>query len=320
MCSAYSNCTPPGQRAHAVFSRMASQEATLELKRMFGGGDALLESYSALSNAAASAAKGTVAVTAHAAKGTAALTSTALASTYLATGYAAKESMAITRKAGETTLKATESSVSAFASTTKVYTGKFQSTIARSMIQKPALGTHGENGENGGHAEDFVPDSQPQDVPTTDPAIETQKRQHDVRADHVIFDTSTASDRVSLRREAVAAFNANRKLRVRLQTNEETRVEDMRRLLRQYRVLVARYEGTILSTMQAGAEGQDRLDLAGRVVSDMAVRLNHFNSCAAKLAVRTRSTRTHCHNLLACGRTCSVCNQTCVRVCARAWG
>jgi len=250
--------------------------------------DVFMGSYSALSNAAASAAKGTAAVTAHAAKGTAALTTTAFTSTYHATEYAAKGTVNFTATAAATTYHATGSSVTAMATTTKNYTGKFQSTVKQSMSLTPSKGSepsqvHHDTGES------REKKTQVKEATKQRTAAE---RQQDVRADHVIFDTATKDGRAGLQREAVALINANTKLRETLAASEGTRAKELQHLLKQYQSQIARYEGNMLSTVQAGAEGQERLDLAGHAASDMANRLKQFSASATQLATSVEELRS----------------------------
>ena len=100
---------------------------------------------------AADAFAGAFSAAASAAKGTAAATSTALAQTYHATEVAAKGTVAL----GESTLHATGSSVSAMATTTRNYTGKFQSTFRQSMSL--GAGVVSARHKSGGTHEEQVP-------------------------------------------------------------------------------------------------------------------------------------------------------------------
>jgi hypothetical protein len=219
----------------------------------------------------------------HAAKGTAALTSTALAQTIHATEVAAKGTVAL----GESTLHATGSSVSAIATTTRNYTGKFQSSVKQSMLGRTGASDAG-HGPGDGAALDGQPPPPQQQQQAQQPAApkprSAAERRQDVRADHVIFDTATEEGRGALLREAASAINANTKLREKLRHSDGTREQELQRLLRQYQAHIGRCEGNILSTVQGGAKGQERLDLARHAAGDMTGRLRHFSDSAARLA------------------------------------
>ena len=89
----------------------------------------------------------------------------------------------------------------------------------------------------------------------------------------------------------MAAINANSRLREKLRVSDGTRADELERLLRLYHSHIARYEGNILSTVQAGAEGQERLDLAGQV--------RGAESTCVRVGVRahTRAQRVHARSL-----------------------
>lgn len=258
---------------------MASQEG----REKGRAADAFANAFSA----AANAAKGTVAATSNAAKGTASI---ALAHTYHATEIAAKGTVAL----GESTLHATGSSVSAMATTTRNYTGKFQSTFKQSMnLRARSMGpiSHKSDRQEGTPVDVVQQDQVQQDQPTTPKPRSAAERRQDVRADHVIFDTSKEDGREALLREAAAAINANNKLRERLRLSDGTRAQELGDLLRQYQAHIGRYEGNILATVQGGAKGKERLDIAKYAASDMTDRLRHFSSSAALLAASVEKLR-----------------------------
>jgi len=199
-----------------------------------------------------------------------------------AANRAAKGTAAATAQAAASTLHATEYASAAVASKTKTYTGRFQSTVKQSL----AKGDDSKATLAAESAELPPPPARATPKPRT-----AAEREQDVRADHVIFDTATPEGRAALRREAVAAINANSRLREKLRVSDGTRADELERLLRLYHSHIARYEGNILSTVQAGAEGQERLDLAGQV--------RGAESTCVRVGVRahTRAQRVHARSL-----------------------
>ena len=249
---------------------------------VFSAGDTFSkDALSAISQACSSAAKGTVAVS----KGTAALTSTALASTRQATTHVARESLAMTRKAGESTYHATGS----LASTTRAYSSKVQKSLANAISLAEA------GGAEGAETQERTAESGDQSAPPTPAARTAAERQQDVRADHRTFDTTTQEGRAALLHEAVAAINANASLRLQLRVGDQERgcARDVavRRALRGYQTLATQYEDNILSAVQAGAEGQERLRMAVLASRDMEARLRHFSVSAAELKTRVETLR-----------------------------
>ncbi|EKX34783.1 hypothetical protein GUITHDRAFT_119094 [Guillardia theta CCMP2712] len=108
-------------------------------------------------------------------------------------------------------------------------------------------------------------------------------REHDLLKDHLIFDTSSEQGKRELAKEAIAAINGDAKLRERLGGAEGRRAMELKKMIEHYQTLIGRHNGNIIATIQTGAEGQERLDLAGLATEDMMKRLKDFSSNAGRL-------------------------------------
>jgi hypothetical protein len=197
-----------------------------------------------------------------AAKGTALAASV----TFHATEELAKGTASLSVAAAKVTYQATENVTMYSVEKTITYTGKFQSSVTQAMNIGPSL-ADGADEQDAETVEEVnaLNAQRKKDQARAAPKRRTAAERRKDRADYVIFDTATPEGHAALRKEAVTAINANFGLREKLRVSEGTRADELERLLRQYNSRIARYEGKIASTVQAGADGQERLDLAGLV-------------------------------------------------------
>jgi len=197
-----------------------------------------------------------------AAKGTA----MAASMTFNATEELAKGTASLSVAAAKVTYQATENVTMYSVEKTITYTGKFQSSVTQAMNVGPSS-VDGADEHDAETAEAVKAQNaqRQQEQARAAPKRKTAAERRKDRADYVIFDTATPKGRTALRQEAVTAIDANFRLREKLRVSEGARAEELERLLRQYNSRIARYEGKIASTVQAGADGQERLDLAGQV-------------------------------------------------------
>jgi len=257
-------------RASDVFMSMAKGTADLTVMAAKGTADLSVSMAKGTADLTVMAAKGTADLSLTTLKGTADFTvaaatgdlsrmkditvSAAAASRDL-TVAAAKGTANITVSAAKGSYNITESTMMA----TVNATGKFQSTVTQRMTLSSSMLKEGDE-----DAEADEVTAAPKVVRAEKPKPKTaEEKRQEVLDDHKMFDTSTEEGRAALRREAFSVINANAKLREKLRVSEGTRAEVLQRLLQEYQYEGLTYEGNLLSTVQAGEEGKDRLELAG---------------------------------------------------------
>ena len=107
-------------------------------------------------------------------------------------------------------------------------------------------------------------------------------------ASEKIFDTGTPEGKAQLTEEAVVAVNSNKKLR------EGLTVSSLSSLIKGYQSHVRRYDTSLLTTLQAGEEGQESVTLAASAANDMLERLKTFSSSAQVVSLRMPSHQPSC--------------------------